>query len=273
MQTSNIIELDIPGLPHRLRMRVHERGDQMISETLRREKIWEPYETSLMLDYPDAGDVFVDVGANIGYYTLLAAQRVGPKGKVFAYEPNPENFALLKDNIELNQLHNVHSFPWALYDDDKEGALYLSASNYGDHRIYDTGKAHTADRARQPIALVHGGQHLGKLTQHIDFLKIDTQGAEYYVMHGLHDLILQNRAHIHVVLEFCPWGIRHSGADGHALVNLLDELDMTIDIIDHQQSCLIPAQTHHLRQWVTDMLKEPDNEGFVNLLLTPKKLF
>jgi FkbM family methyltransferase len=260
-----IVELDIPGLPAGLKMQLHDEADQIISARLRQDRCWENYETQLTLQHLKSGDVYVDVGANIGYYTLVAAQRVGSQGKVIAYEPDADNFALLKTNVMLNSLHNVQLFPIALYDKNADGKLFLSGDNFGDHRVY----AANETRASREIFLVHGGEHLSQQTQKIDFLKIDTQGAEFFVMNGLRQLIMENRAHLSIMLEFCPYGIRHSGADGHDLVQLLEDIGMQLQIVDHQQECLIPAQTHHLSEWVTAMANEPDNEGFINLLLTP----
>lgn len=260
-----VIALDIPGLLPGLKMQLHASGDRMISDTLRRDRCWEPYETALTLQHLKPGDVYVDVGANIGYYTLVAAQRVGPEGKVFAFEPDPANFALLQNNVALNRLSQVQVFACALYHQDAEGHLFLSADNFGDHRVYQ------ADTARQThrIPLRHGDTQLGALTDRIDFLKIDTQGAEYFVVKGLQQLIQKNRQHLSMILEFCPYGIRHSGADGHELVRLLEDFGLQLQIIDHQQECLIPARYHHLHEWVSRMADEPANEGFVNLLLLP----
>lgn len=264
-----VIDLDIKGLAPGLRMQVHEGGDQMISAALRRDHCWEAYETALTLKLLKPGEVYVDVGANIGYYTLVAAQQVGPAGKVFAYEPDPANFALLASNVELNGLSQVQIFPCALYDKAAEGELFLSGDNFGDHRIYPPAAGSGEARSHRRISLVHGDTHLGERTQRIDFLKIDTQGAEYFVVNGLQQLIRHNRDQLRLVLEFCPYGIRHSGADGHELVRLLDDFGMQLQIIDHQQQCLIPAQAHHLNEWVSRMADEPQNEGFVNLLLLP----
>lgn len=260
-----MIELNIPGLRPGLKMQLHHSGDQMISAKLRQDKCWEAYETALTLKHLHAGDVYVDVGANIGYYTLIAAQRVGPQGKVIAYEPDPDNFELLKTNVALNALAQVQIFPYALYDKNADGELFLSGDNYGDHRIYDSSQV----RPSRKISLVNGDQHLRQLSERIDFLKIDTQGAEFFVVNGLRQLIMDNRAHLRLMLEFCPYGIRHSGASGHDLLRLLDATGMQYHIVDHQQQCLIAAQSHHFAEWVTRMADEPDNEGFVNLFVTP----
>lgn len=268
---ADAIELNIPGLSAGLKMYLHGTDDRMISAKLRQEGCWEAYETELTLQILKPGDVYVDVGANIGYYTLLAAARAGEQGQVLAYEPDPQNFALLKANVALNHLTQVHLFPYGLYDQNQDAALFLSRDNFGDHRLYDS-PADTAgaERESRKITLVNGAEHVSQWTQQIDFLKIDTQGAEYFVLKGLMPLILRNRHHLHIMLEFCPYGIRHSGGDGHAFLQLLEEMNMQFQIVDHQQRCLIPAQIHHFAEWVEAMAQEPQNEGFINLLISPK---
>lgn len=266
VSSPDIVELDIPGLAPGLKMRLHAAGDQIISARLRQERCWEVYETALTLQHLHPGDVYVDVGANIGYYTLLAAQRVGVQGRVIAYEPDKNNFALLRSNIDMNHFSQVDIFPCALSDQNATGHLFLSDDNFGDHRIYESPYV----RQRRAIALVKGDEHLGRLTTRMDFLKIDTQGSEFFVMKGLSGLLERNREHLRMIIEFCPYGIRHSGANGHELVRMLENLQMQYNIIDHQQQCLIPAQAHHLDEWVSRMADEPLNEGFINLLVTPK---
>jgi len=246
-------------------MHLHASDDQMISAKLRQDHCWEAYETELTLTHLQPGDIYVDVGANIGYYTLIAAQRVGTQGKVFAYEPDPDNFELLKTNVALNDLSQVQVFPYALYDKNTDGQLFLSADNFGDHRIYASGD----NRSQRNIRLVHGDEHVGQLSEKIDFLKIDTQGAEFFVVNGLKRLIMKNRNYLRMILEFCPYGIRHSGASGHDLLQLLADTGMQYHIVDHQQQCLIAAQRHHLAEWVDKMAGEAHNEGFVNLFITP----
>lgn len=266
MNQHHMIELDIPHLSSGLQMHLHSNQDQIISARLRAEKCWEPYETALTIQHLKPGDVYVDVGANIGYYTLVAARCVGTTGRVISYEPDTDNFTLLNTNIALNALPQVQCFPYALSDHNATGKLFLSPDNFGDHRVYASpGERHTRD-----ITLVHGDEHLGALTQRIDFLKVDTQGAEYCVLHGLRKLLAQNRHHLRMMIEFCPYGIRHSGACGHDLVRLLETLNMQYHIIDHQQQRLIPAEAHHLTDWVNELADEPLNEGFINLLVTPR---
>ena len=68
--------------------------------------IYEPLETEIIKEKIQNGDIVIDIGASIGYFTLLLAKLVGTTGKVFAFEPEPSNFSLLNENIKLNKYNN-----------------------------------------------------------------------------------------------------------------------------------------------------------------------
>lgn len=260
------IMLKLPSINPPLKLMLHDDSDQIISARLREQGVWEEYETELSLKLLKPGDCYVDVGANIGYYSLIASRCVGAKGQVISFEPDAKNFALLEQNIALNAGDNIQAFNAALSDANREGRLYLSSDNFGDHRIYPS----PGQRPQQTIQLVHGGQHLAKLCQRVDFIKIDTQGAEFFVLNGLMDVILQNNAHLQMIVELCPYGIRQSGSHGLELLGLLDNTGMQYHIIDHIGHALIPAQSDDLASWIKSLDDAPENEGFINLLVSPK---
>jgi FkbM family methyltransferase len=79
----------------------------------------------------------ISVISPFGYFTLLGATLVGSAGKVYAFEPDPANCRLLRDNCALNQLENVQVEELALSDQSGDGQLYLSEDNLGDHTIYN----------------------------------------------------------------------------------------------------------------------------------------
>jgi hypothetical protein len=99
---------------------------------------YEPYLTKLVMDLIRPGDVVVDVGAMIGYYTVIFARLVGADGTVYAFEPDPENFAILEENVSLNGYSHVRLERAAVSDRAGTGRLYLNTSNRGDHRIFDS---------------------------------------------------------------------------------------------------------------------------------------
>ena len=96
--------------------------DRVIATHLLGDEIWEPSETAAFLAQAREGMCVFDVGANIGYYTLLAARAVGSSGRVYAFEPEPVNFLLLTRNVAENRLTNVRlvdaavSNPWVSCD-------------------------------------------------------------------------------------------------------------------------------------------------------------
>lgn len=259
------IALNIADLKAPLQLYLHGDHDQIISARLRQNGVWEEYETALTLQLLKQGDNYIDVGANIGYYSAIASRCVGEHGQVISYEPDAENFALLNKNIVHNQLDNVKTFPYALYDKDGEGKLYLSSDNLGDHRIYASPEV----RESRTITLINGSQHLNNLCDKVDFIKIDTQGAEFFVVNGLMDVIQRNKNHLHMIVEICPYGIRKSGSHGLELLKLLDQTGMRYDIIDHIGHKLIPAQSKHLAAWIKSLDEDLLNEGFMNILVSP----
>jgi FkbM family methyltransferase len=154
---------------------------------------YEPATTDFLIDALKPGGVFVDVGANHGYFTLIAASRVGASGRVYAFEPNPPVFDQLATHITLNGFDDrVQASPVALSDADGEATFYVSQceSNSGlssliltaerlalgslspDHTVRV--RAETFDAWRQRTGL-------GR----IDVMKIDVEGAEDRVLSGM----------------------------------------------------------------------------------------
>ena len=246
-------------LAQTVQMYVHESGDQVISKTIKQLGVWEPFETKLLLACLADKHNFVDVGANLGYYSLIAAKHFSDLS-VFAFEPEPANFALLQQSIELNRLENIHSFNCALADCDSKGSLFLSEDNFGDHQIYDRGEP----RRAISIDLRHGATVLSSFVKNIDVLKIDTQGAEFSVIRGLLP-ILKLSSNIQLIIEFWPFGLKKQGAHADDLLDLLLDLKRPAYIIDHIEHCLIPCTEDDLRPWIKSLDIDAENEGFMNL--------
>lgn len=157
---------------------------------------YEPGATRLVLDTLGPGDVFVDVGANSGYFTVLAALRVGAAGRVFAFEPNPAARRRLEHHVSINGVADrVSISDVALAGADAEdGRLYISqwADNDG-----------IASLTPAPVTVARGGLHPDRsiavrvrtfdhwlrsmALPRIDLMKIDVEGAEAQVLTGMTD--------------------------------------------------------------------------------------
>ena len=181
MTSPSPIALRVAGLSQALELHVHDARDRYVSRRIREEGIWEPYETELLLGMLQPGDVMVDVGANIGYFSVIAAAQVGEAGAVVAFEPDPRNCELLRRNVTHNGLAaRVEIVEAGLAATDAPGDLYLSEDNFGDHQIF------AADDTRDsvPVTLLHGASYLQSRVQRIDLLKVDTQGAHIDKAHA-----------------------------------------------------------------------------------------
>jgi FkbM family methyltransferase len=134
---------------------------------------------------PKTGDTVVDVGAHIGLYTIIAAKRVGPTGKVIAIEPDPENCNLLKRNVELNNLTNVIISECAAFSSNTKLKLYSPGKERGFTKLSTVMSA----RALTETFLDVDANTLDHLMvmqgiMQANWIKIDVEGAELEVLKG-----------------------------------------------------------------------------------------
>ena len=151
---------------------------------------YERYETEILQSQIKKDDVVVDVGANIGYYTLLVARRVK---RVYAIEPDREIFAILKKNVEENNLKNVQLFNAAASDKKERKYLIKDEENMGNSRLGDE-KGVLVNCLRLDDILVN--------EQFISAIKIDTQGWEPEVIEGAKKIIKRDSPTL--FLEYSP---------------------------------------------------------------------
>ncbi|UCE86256.1 MAG: FkbM family methyltransferase [Deltaproteobacteria bacterium] len=153
-----------------------------------------------------SGMVAVDVGANIGVYTLALARCVGATGRVYALEPEPRNFRALSRAVEAAGLTQVELRQAAAGDAPGTAALSVSPANRGDHRLFASG----SDRAVLEVPVLVLDELLRRESR-IDFIKIDVQGTEPAVLRGLRATLERNPG-LRVLCELCPALLRRAGA-------------------------------------------------------------
>jgi FkbM family methyltransferase len=146
------------------------------------------------------GDVFVDVGANIGIYSMLAARRVGPSGAVYAFEPHTPNFVSLLHNIGLNKfigtvwplscaLHDREAFLDFNYYDLTAGSSMSQLGNSKDSDEQPFAPVVTELKSAMPLDTLLSGGHV----RHADHVKIDVDGNELLVLRGMRKLLIGPR--------------------------------------------------------------------------------
>lgn len=260
--------LHIPGLDNALSMQVHAVADVHVSAAIAASGVWEPQETRFLLDTLRPGDVFVDVGANIGYFSLLASRRVGSSGAVLAFEPEAANYALLEANCRLNHCDNVRCFQVALGEENAAGTLYLNELNRGDHSLYPR----ESNRTGQDISIVNGSRLIRAMHPRVNCIKIDTQGAECDVLKGLQELIAVSAADLIMVIEFSPMHLRNAGTSGRALLDLLADHDWQMYLMDADANGLLPVTARQVRSLNDLTEQDPNSEGFFNLIVAGRSI-
>ena len=167
---------------------------------------WEALTTEMFKKVIKEGDTVVDLGANIGYYTLLAARLVGKKGKVYAFEPEPTNYSLLLKNIELNGYDNVFAVQKAVSNVTGTVRLFLDDKDTGAHTIYQPG----GKRKSVEVESITLDEFFKDKKHNIDVVKIDVEGAEMAALCGMNRIINENED-LKIFVEFYFPGIRRSG--------------------------------------------------------------
>ncbi|MFH0864064.1 MAG: FkbM family methyltransferase [Candidatus Gottesmanbacteria bacterium] len=163
-------------------------------------------------------DIVVDLGAHIGAFTIYAAS-LAYKGEVYAYEPNPSNFAYLKENIRLNKSRNISIFNSAVSSSTQPIRLYISSSE-SEHNLYQSETSKYLLVSSLTLNDIFTKNGLSR----INYLKLDVEGAEYDILLNTPRKILQLIDTI--VFEYHDY-LSH-GHTHHELVKTLKEAGFTI---------------------------------------------
>jgi FkbM family methyltransferase len=196
----DMITLSPAGLsPHRFRMWLNWQGNLAFALGL-----YEPEATQSIRRVVMAGDCCMDVGANLGYYTISMANWVGSHGLVVAFEPFPANFETLKRNVHLNRLQNVILEPAAL--SNRNGSLRLI---YGVNEQFSatpsvSGYAVEGDRDSIEVPTRRLDDYVAELGRMPTFIKIDVEGAELAVLEGARNTLAAVRPIL--LVEIHDWG-------------------------------------------------------------------
>jgi FkbM family methyltransferase len=184
--------------------------DMVVSKRIYNGNDYEPETTEALADLVEGGDTVLDVGANIGYVTLLVADRVGPAGSVLAVEPEPTNYRLLSESVRRNGFDWVDLRRVALSDAPGRGSLNVHPSNKGKHSLLGNG---TGTSVAVDVTT------LDELdVPDVDLVKVDVEGAEPAVIRGGRDTLRDARPI--VVTEFNTGWL----AEPEAYLSQLDDL-------------------------------------------------
>lgn len=195
------------------------RADPQVGLSIARDGCYEPHLTRQLRALLEPGAVFVDVGANIGFFTLLAAARVGPAGRVHAFEAREDNLALLRRSLDENGFTNVDVHRCAVSDRPGDLAFFASGTWYSNGRIVGDDEAGSERLPRVPALPLD--QALADAPR-VDVIKMDIEGAEARALAGMRGLLRRHRPVL--LTEFSPDLLRvSSGVEPAAYLTALAE--------------------------------------------------
>ena len=216
----------------------------------------------------------LDIGANIGWYTVIAAQLVGPRGQIHAFEPDPTNVNMLKKNMSLNNICNVKIHAVAVLDRDGMIDFYQNPENYGDHSIspWTYQRCFVVDQNYSnptsiPCARIDNLLSCQEF-QNVSFIKMDIQGSECRALAGLEKYLHQHRPPI--LLEYSPAHIYHAKSSPFEIFAFIDKNQyLPYEVIPQDQ---YPARVQPIA--VADLFKKTqlthdDFGNWTDLLLMP----
>jgi FkbM family methyltransferase len=236
--------------------------DVGVSLYLMTEQVYEPQLTELLKRILEPGMTVVDGGANVGYFTLLCARLVGQEGRVYAFEPEPRNFGLLRKSVERNRADNVVLTQGALSDRRGQEKLYLDRSNFGEPSLRQANV--TEPVGAVDVETLSLDDFLASQNEpRVDLIKLDTQGAEGLVLAGAARLLDEGAPRI-VVMEFAPWGLRNMGTDPLDLLRDLRDRGFDLRVLDERSGRLLRLPDTEI---VADCDRRDRGRGFVTLVL------
>jgi FkbM family methyltransferase len=181
---------------------------------------YEPNEFHLLRAILRPCMVFVDVGANIGLYSLFAARRIGEQGKALAIEPSVREFAQLRRNLELNGIAQVQALEVAVSDCPGEADLLVAPAERSGHNTlggfaYDTPLDHKERVRTERLDDIVAAQRLLR----VDVIKMDIEGAELAALRGAASTLQQFRPLL--LIEVSPRSLERQGTSSERLLEHL----------------------------------------------------
>jgi FkbM family methyltransferase len=184
---------------------------------------YERGQTAALKNLIRPGDRVIDLGAHIGYFTVLVNELAGPEGRVLAVEPDPENAELLRRNaahaLWPSTIQVVEGAAGAAH---RRALLYRAPGNRGDHRMFDARAEVTpkgAARVQVEVAMLTVDDCTAQWDR-VDLVKMDVQGYETEVLRGMQKTLSRN-PNLVLVTEYSPYLLRYAGVDPPALLGML----------------------------------------------------
>ncbi len=221
----------------------------------------EKLETAVIRENLKPGYTMVDIGANLGFYSMLAASLVGNAGRVFSFEPFAHNVDLIRASARENGFDNVKVINCAVSDKIGSAKLYLSPYYSSEHSLFDYHYSTGSDSTENTVDVktVTIDQYLesevGDLR--VDFIKMDIEGSEGKAISGMEKTITENK-NVSLLTEFWPNAIANSGVEPKEYLERLTGFGFELFHIDGVEQRVYPVTASQ----ILDIMKRRSAEGF-----------
>lgn len=219
---------------------------------------YEPFSTDIFRNLVKEDSVVVDVGANYGYYTMLAASR-NKKGKTYAFEPVRETCEVLKKNVRENGFDNVDVHNVAISESSGEAEFNVTEAS-DSAGFYDHPNTKTLEKRTVKTSALD--DFFGD--KKIDLLKLDTEGHELSVLRGMKNTLLQN-SRIKLLIEFNPKCLGKAGVRPDALLDELKNAHFEIFFLKEDERRIF--RLGNVSEW-EKIISEQD---YCNILCVPRE--
>jgi FkbM family methyltransferase len=236
--------------------------DELVTPVISEHGLWEPEVSAFLVRRLRAGATFVDVGSNIGYFSILASPLVGPRGRVFAVEPDPSNLRVLRANLWRNRATNASVLPIAAWNERTQVSLMLQAEGGAGSWVTPDPREQSLHDSASVGVLVPAAPLDDLITGRLDVLKVDCELTDHLVVQGCERLLAAN-PEAEVVVEFFTRAKSHIGQGPEEILGYYRGLGFATHLLD-DEGIARPAADEEIRaagEFVTLILRRAAGRG------------
>jgi len=212
-------------------------------------RVFEPSELAFFQKYCRGNMTLVDIGANVGLYTVLAMHQLEATGRIVTFEPHPQTYAFLENNIAANQTTpeacpRVDALNMAAAPERGQQELRLNPENRGDNRLYQgTYQGKLEDWDALPVEGRPVDDVLAELgIEEVNFVKIDIQGYEQKAISGFQKTLAHSQ-NVILMSEFWPKGLKEAGGSAGEYLQMLTDAGFTLyELNEKPRGMVVPLE-------------------------------
>lgn len=199
--------------------------EELVSDIIREKGIYSRNDLIIMKDLLKEGDIFFDIGTNIGWHTFFGSTLVGDSGKVISFEPVSDNFNLLQQGLKLNGFKNVVLNKAAISNKNCKKEICISPTNFGDNILIKKKNlykfANHYDMSEK-VECVKLDDYLNDINiDKIKLIKIDAQGSEADALEGMKKLIQKHKPYF--IIEYSPNHLKLCDSSPFDILSFVDK--------------------------------------------------